>query len=218
MVSASIVVAAVLATAHSVLAHFALSYPSWRGDSLENDSYSQWTYPCAGVGYGAGNVTDWPLDGGSLQLEVHHAWTYVFVNLGLGRNASNFNVSLTPEFWNATGKGTLCVEKLPVQLPVTNGSLASIQVVTVGKSGSALYNCADIRFVQGAKTLENCVSRGVNVTTVRQQQDGTAGNAAGGQQESTPGKSLASSASVSVYTVAFGGLCALASVGLGLVW
>ncbi|RCI13014.1 hypothetical protein L249_0469 [Ophiocordyceps polyrhachis-furcata BCC 54312] len=218
MVSTSIVVAAVLATAHGVLSHFALSHPSWRADSLDNDSYSQWTYPCAGVGYGAGNVTDWPLDGGSLQLELHHAWTYVFVNLGLGRNTSNFNISLTPEFWNATGKGTLCVEKLPVPVPVTNGSLASLQVVTIGKSGSALYNCADIRFLQGAKTLENCASKGINLTTVRQQQDGPAGNAAAGQQGPAANKSLASSASVSLYTVAFGGLCALASVGLGLSW
>ncbi|RDA95613.1 hypothetical protein CP533_1098 [Ophiocordyceps camponoti-saundersi (nom. inval.)] len=218
MVSTSIVVAGVLATAHGVLAHFALTYPSWRADSLDNDSYSQWTYPCAGVGYGAGNVTDWPLDGGSLQLELHHAWTYVFVNLGLGRNTSNFNVSLTPEFWNATGKGTLCVEKLPVPVPVTNGSLASLQVVTVGKSGSALYNCADIRFVQGAKTLENCSSNGVNITTVRQEQNGSAGNAASSQQPASPNKSLAPSASVGVYTVAFASLCALASASLGLFW
>lgn len=43
-------------------------------------------------------MTDWPIGGGSLRLDLHHAWTYVFVNLALGENATNFNVSLTPEF------------------------------------------------------------------------------------------------------------------------
>jgi hypothetical protein len=31
-------------------AHFKLDYPSWRGDSLaENTTYDQWSYPCTFV-------------------------------------------------------------------------------------------------------------------------------------------------------------------------
>ncbi|KAM5355306.1 hypothetical protein ACJ41O_001952 [Fusarium nematophilum] len=152
-----------LAAAQAVSAHFGLVFPEWRGDTLseENeDRYNQWTYPCANVDYGEGNVTDWPLDGGALKLELHHPWSYVFVNLGLGENSTNFNVSLTPQFLNATSPGILCIEKLelPSDVEVSDGELASLQIVTVGDSGSALYNCADIRFKRNAKGPSNCTS------------------------------------------------------------
>ncbi|KAF4505519.1 hypothetical protein G6O67_007459 [Ophiocordyceps sinensis] len=181
-------VATALAAAHGASAHYALTYPEWRADTLAEDAdagYSQWTYPCAGADYGAGNVTDWPLDGGSLKLELHHAWTYVFVNLGLGQNTTNFNVSLTPEFWNTTGKGTLCVQKLPVPIDVENGTLATLQVVTTSASGSALYNCADIRLTSDAKPLSNCSSSGVEYAAVRDQKllngtNGSRGNSTAG--------------------------------------
>ena len=95
-----------------------------------------------GVSPDAGNRTDWPVQGGSLSLNLHHPWTYVFVNLGLGDNVTNFNYTLTPSFWNETGNGTLCVPQLPLPAGVTpaDGSKGSIQVVTLGASGSALYN------------------------------------------------------------------------------
>ncbi|KID78839.1 uncharacterized protein G6M90_00g026040 [Metarhizium brunneum] len=170
-----------LAAVHGATAHFGLTYPPWRADTLaaENEAkYSQWSYPCAGVDYKAGNVTDWPIGGGLLALDLHHPWTYVFVNLGLGENATNFNVSLTPQFWNVTGKGTLCVDKLPVPVDVQDGALASLQVVTSGASGSALYNCADIRFKKDAKTPGNCTtSKGITVQNVTGQS--SAGNASG---------------------------------------
>jgi hypothetical protein len=133
------------------------------------------------VPYKAGNVTDWPLTGGQLVLDLHHAWTYVFVNLGLGENATNFNVSLTPQFWNVTGKGSLCVEHLPVPIDVQDGTLASLQIVTSGASGSALYNCADIRFKKDAKPLGNCTTtKGMSVQNVTGQKtdsgSGSSGN------------------------------------------
>lgn len=135
--------AAALATTAS--AHYGLEYPVWRSNTLgTGHNYSQWTYPCAGVPADLpnGNRTDWPLKGGSVKLDLHHDWTYVFINLGLGANVSNFNYTLTPEFWNTTGKGTLCVPELllPTNLKVADGDQASIQVITVGDSGAGLYN------------------------------------------------------------------------------
>jgi hypothetical protein len=64
------------------------------------------------------------------------------VNLGLGPNVTNFNYTLTPSFWNETGNGTLCVPTIPLPagLTVSDGTEASIQVVTLGDSGNALYN------------------------------------------------------------------------------
>ncbi|KAI5467497.1 hypothetical protein BGZ63DRAFT_29220 [Mariannaea sp. PMI_226] len=152
-----------LAMANFASAHFGLEFPEWRANSLsedENSPYSQYLFPCAGADYGVGNVTDWPLEGGAVKLDLHHPFTYVFVNLGLGKNSSNFNVSLTPEFWNVTSPGQLCVEKLelPGGVELKEGDLASIQVITVGDSGTALYNCADIRFKKGAKGPSNCTS------------------------------------------------------------
>lgn len=36
-----------LAASQLASAHFGLTYPEWRADTLENeDLYSQWTWPC----------------------------------------------------------------------------------------------------------------------------------------------------------------------------
>ena len=89
------------------------------------------------------------MTGGAVEVDLHHPWTYLFVNLGLGGNvSSNFNVSLTPRLLNVTGKGTLCLPLLPVPDTGTgedgtgpsDGQPATLQVVTSGESGSALYN------------------------------------------------------------------------------
>lgn len=162
-------------------AHFGIEYPEWRADTLamEDGPYSQWDYPCeytltpqsqvnsallqklklitsplkgANVPDGSGNRTQWPLAGGAVALELHHPWTYVFVNLGLGDNVTNFNMSLTPSFLNVTGNGTFCLPELhlPDGVDIANGTNASLQVVTSGESGSALYNCADVVLVEDA--------------------------------------------------------------------
>ncbi|KAL1843560.1 hypothetical protein VTK73DRAFT_2812 [Phialemonium thermophilum] len=168
-----------LGAAHLVAAHFSIEYPVWRADTLNGDeAYSQWLYPCGGVPGNAENRTDWPLSGGSLKLDLHHPWTYIFVNLGIGANVTNFNYTLTPQFWNETGKGTLCVPELPLpdDLKPNDGDEASIQVVTLGESGSALYNCADITFRSSAKALNSSECKtdpGVSFSVVNQEFNGS---------------------------------------------
>ncbi|KAF4975649.1 hypothetical protein FZEAL_7584 [Fusarium zealandicum] len=176
-----------LAAVQAVSAHFGLVFPEWRADTLieENeDRFSQWTYPCAGVDYKEGNVTDWPLEGGALKLDLHHPWTYVFVNLGLGENSTNFNISLTPQVLNATNEGILCIDELtlPSDIEVSDGDVGSIQVITVGDAGSALYNCADIRFKKNAEGPKNCSSE-VDYFAVKDQ------NGAENDTESSSGNS-----------------------------
>ncbi|KAI0546522.1 hypothetical protein F4679DRAFT_587534 [Xylaria curta] len=125
----------------------------------------------AGVPYGAGNKTEWPLEGGSVVLDLHHPWTYLYINLGLGENATNFNISLTPQLLNVTGSGNFCIPALPIPAAVTDGQEASLQVVTNGESGSALYNCADIVFKSSAKPLSGGIctnSTGVTAAIVGQ--------------------------------------------------
>jgi len=151
----------ILLLASLASAHFTIEYPEMRGDSFA-DGASQWVYPCssrlnlysmvlnaystlpgANVNQTAAtNRTLWPLTGGSINTDLHHPWTYFFVNLGLGTNYPTFNISLTTQPVNVTGNGTFCLPKitLPAGLSVVDGQNASIQVVTVGQSGSALYN------------------------------------------------------------------------------
>ncbi|KAF3926285.1 hypothetical protein ABW20_dc0108817 [Dactylellina cionopaga] len=151
MLAKTLIAAAALATA--VQAHYAIEYPTWRADSFE-DPYNQWMRPCAGAN-STGNRTDWPLTGGSVILELHHPQDYIFVNLGLNTEVASFNISLTPNFLNNTGNGTLCLPHLPIPAGITviEGQNATIQVVTVGKTGNSLYNCADITFRASAKVL-----------------------------------------------------------------
>lgn len=131
--------------------------------------------------------TDWPLTGGSVVLDLHHPWTYLFINLGLGANAANFNYTLTDPFLNVTGNGTFCIPKLnlPANLPVSDGSLGSLQVVTVGEDGNALYNCADITFRTSAGQLEGdkCKSsEGVSAEEVKEQPAPSAGSTLSGNR------------------------------------
>ncbi|KAK0631347.1 hypothetical protein B0T14DRAFT_532151 [Immersiella caudata] len=176
-----------LAVAQLATAHFGLEYPAWRDATLgSGHNYSQWAYPCAGVpgNIPGGNRTDWPLTGGSVILDLHHDWTYVFINLGLGANVTVFNYTLTPEFLNATGEGKLCLPTvpLPADLKVEDGTQASIQVITVGDSGAGLYNCADITFKADAKPLQGDACRTVGVTTaaIKEQKAGTSAGAIAG--------------------------------------
>ncbi|KAK6335636.1 hypothetical protein TWF696_002403 [Orbilia brochopaga] len=165
----------VAALTHAVQAHFGIDYPPWRNDSFE-DPYNQRIAPCAGINAtGMYNRTEWPLDGGSLVLDLHHPWTYVFVNLGLGTEVTTFNYTLTPNFLNVTGNGTFCLPKiqLPETLMPTDGQNASIQVVTSGASGAALYNCADIVFRSSANALtageDQCVNTTKSSTVIQDQ-------------------------------------------------
>lgn len=141
-----------------VSAHFSIDYPYWRGDSFTAPA-SQYNRPCAGVNQSLShtNRTLWPLTGGSVVLHVSHPWAITYVNLGLGGdNTTTFNISLVPNF-NQTGNGTFCLPaiKLPRDVVVSNGTQASLQVIQLGETGSALYNCADITFSSDAKILGN---------------------------------------------------------------
>lgn len=145
--------------ASSALAHFTLSYPEWRGDSFA-DGADQWIFPCANVSQENAERTLWPLNGGSVGLELGHAWTYYSINLGLGNEVASFNITLTPELHNATGNGTLCIPKvtLPTGL-VQEGQNATLQVVNFGASGSALYNVSTVRQTEAAQTNKRTIVR-----------------------------------------------------------
>ncbi len=144
----------------------------------------------AGVpsGVAGSNRTDWSISGGSLKLDLHHPWTYIFVNVGLGENVTNFNFTLTQgAMWNETGNGTLCMPSLalPSGLTPSDGQHATLQVVTLGASGQALYNCADITFRNNVSPFggQDCTTdSNVNFTVVNQEFNGSTTSTGGGGQ------------------------------------
>ncbi|KAI4869769.1 hypothetical protein F4820DRAFT_365932 [Hypoxylon rubiginosum] len=151
--------------------HFEIVYPEWRADSIDpgNDNISQWNYPCAGIGDDAGNRTDWPLTGGAVALKLRHPWTYIYINLGLsiqGANVTNFNMSLTPDLTNVTGKGNFCLPHLDVPMDIAEGTHASIQIVTNGQDGQDMYNCADITFRANAKVPDGVCKNDTQISAV----------------------------------------------------
>jgi hypothetical protein len=144
-----------------VSAHTELWYPPWRDDTL-NPPYDEQIYPCMSQlqrskSYadklpciiGAGTVsnattprTAWPLDGGSLNITLRDGAALIFVNLGLGVNVTNFNITIPNFPLNETGAGNVCFPKLtlPSGLPISEGTQATIQVATSNpKSGEGLY-------------------------------------------------------------------------------
>lgn len=91
--------------------------------------------------------TLWPLDGGSLNVTLHDAAAYIFINIGLGVNSSDFNYTLYAEPLNETGAGNLCFPKLtlPPNMPIAEGTNASIQFATASHSGEGLSNVIIMR-------------------------------------------------------------------------
>ncbi|RYO79758.1 hypothetical protein DL764_009985 [Monosporascus ibericus] len=214
-------VAILLAGAKLSSAHFAIIYPEWRADTLsveEGSTYDQWVYPCANVPADAGNRTEWPVRGGAVSLHLHHPWSYVYINLGLGDNVTNFNITLTPQLMNVTGEGDFCIPELPVpEGAVREGQNATIQVVTNGNSGSALYNCADIVFRANmtSSNVEQCTnSTGVSAEIVGLSSSGSGPESEEEGEPDTPGSAAAVAASTVTLT-AFVGLAMVFATGLG---
>lgn len=87
------------------------------------------------------NRTKWPLTGGAIAFEPSHPWAQTYVNLGLGAEIGRLNITLVEPF-NQTSNGTFCFPHvtLPADLEVKEGDKATIQVIQLGESGSALYN------------------------------------------------------------------------------
>ena len=139
---------------------------------------------------------------------------------------SNFNYTLTNPFWNVTGNGTLCIDKLavPANLPVTEGSQGSLQVVTVGDDGNALYNCADIVFRANATALSGDACKSSDgmsvalVTAAGAAGSGT-GSGSGGATNTTSGSGSGTSSKPNAGSAMGVNAVALSSVvGLAVVF
>ncbi|KAF1962678.1 hypothetical protein CC80DRAFT_487186 [Byssothecium circinans] len=182
-----------LALAGVASAHYRLLEPAWRGDSFTRGA-SQWIYPCANVtetpSSNASARTQWPHTGGSIKINGSHESALTYVNLGLGTNVTNFNISLVDHF-NQTGAGVLCLKDnlrtaleqgfkaSNISMEQMEGLQGTVQVVQISHGGGALYNCADITFNSSAKVLadDQCQNAtgvsGVAITNAGAQQAGS---------------------------------------------
>lgn len=67
-----------------------------------------------------------------------------------------------------TSNGTFCVDDLPIPSDIEDGTLATLQVILSDK-GSALYNCADVRFTANATGPSSCSSNDIEIFKVMDQ-------------------------------------------------
>lgn len=118
-------------------AHYDLNYPVPRGV----DYKKMGEFPCGGLNTPSPNRTEWPLTGGPVELRMGHDHALVQVLLGLGDDVgSNFNIVLVPTV-QQEGTGEFCMAsvQVPADLGVTDGTNATLQVVTNGDPEGGLY-------------------------------------------------------------------------------
>lgn len=147
-------------------AHFKLDFPPARGFDEETLP----TFPCGGQNTVSSNRTQWPLTGGSIALTMGHIQTNIAVFIGIGNDVgSGFNTVVRQTF-GEQGLGAFCMTGFDVTglgLNITDGTNATIQVVTNGDPNGGLYNCADITFSSSAPPLASGVcTNGTGVKTV----------------------------------------------------
>lgn len=104
---------------------------------------------------------------------------------------------------------------------MSDGDFASIQVVTVGDSGSALYNCADIRFKKDAKGPSNCTSESeyfaVKEQTGEEEEQSNQGNSSNSDSKESGNDNAAGILGANMVALtSVAGLAAAFVMGIGL--
>jgi nascent polypeptide-associated complex subunit beta len=120
-----------------VSAHFELLFPTPRGD----DDAEQATFPCGGYEQ-TQNRTPVALTSIPLSMNLGHTESIISVFLAIGNEVgSSFNYELQPSI-QEFGPGEFCWAGVPVPstLNITEGTNATVQVMTNAHSGGGLYN------------------------------------------------------------------------------
>jgi hypothetical protein len=119
------------------LAHFELVFPASRGTDDENQA----SFPCGGYSQSQ-NRTLVPLTSIPVALNLGHTEGLIQITLAIGNEVgSSFNYELLPTI-REMGPGDFCLPSLavPSDLNITDGTNATIQVITNSHDGSGLYN------------------------------------------------------------------------------
>jgi hypothetical protein len=118
-------------------AHFELQFPGARSD----DDTEQASFPCGGHGQ-TQNRTAVSLTSIPISMELGHTENIISVFLAVGNEVgSSFNIELQPTI-QEFGPGEFCFPSVPIpaDLNITEGTNATLQVVTNAHSGGGLYN------------------------------------------------------------------------------
>ncbi|KAF1358886.1 hypothetical protein EJ07DRAFT_156274 [Lizonia empirigonia] len=171
MLSKSIVA---LALAPVALAHFNLKYPASRGFDEDKES----TFPCGGFDTVSSQRTDFPISGAPIQINLGHQQTNIGVYMAIGDNPGDgFSIKLHEQF-QVTGYGDFCMGSvsIPSSLNVTEGTKASIQVITNAHGEGGLYQCSDVNLVTAALSQSDYSTNCKNGTGVSVSQEGISGD------------------------------------------
>ncbi|KAF1830362.1 hypothetical protein BDW02DRAFT_559169 [Decorospora gaudefroyi] len=179
-------------------AHFQLNWPAARGFSDEIES----SFPCGGFDDVQQERTDFPIGGGPLQLHMEHSQTNVAVYMAIGADPGDgFNIVALPQL-QVTGLGDFCLGsvQVPEGLNVSDGTLATIQVVTNDHSGGGLYQvssftCADVTLVNTPLSQSDFEDSCKNNTNMKVTQENIEGNPNGTSTDATSSSSTGSAAS-----------------------
>lgn len=155
-------ITALAAFASVASAHFNLDYPAARG--FDEDTLS--TFPCGGQDTVSTTRAAWPLTGGDIALTMGHIDANVEVLIAIGNDVGSAFNTIIKQTFKETGLGAFCMTglTLPSGLNVTEGTNATIQVITNGDPDGGLYNCADITFTAGAAPASGVCTNGTGVT------------------------------------------------------
>ncbi|KAJ4358971.1 hypothetical protein N0V95_002587 [Ascochyta clinopodiicola] len=163
-----------LALAPVALAHFNLNYPTSRGFDEDKES----TFPCGGYDTVQSQRTDFPINGAPIQLKLGHQQTNIGVYLAVGDNPGDgFSVVLYPQL-QVSGFGDFCLGdvSIPSSLNITDGTKASIQVITNAHGEGGLYQCADVNLVKTALSQSDYSTNCKNGTGISVSQQNISGN------------------------------------------
>lgn len=123
-------------------AHFTVQWPTARGFSDDTAG----NFPCGGFDSVKTPRTEWPIDGSPVQLKMEHTQTNVEVLLAIGDDpGNNYNVVLRPTL-SQEGLGNFCIGglSLPEGLNISDGTPATIQVVSNGDPSGGLYQVRNL--------------------------------------------------------------------------
>ncbi|KAL5119021.1 hypothetical protein ACEQ8H_003150 [Pleosporales sp. CAS-2024a] len=190
------------------LAHFVLESPTSRGFDDDKES----SFPCGTFNNVMSNRTDFPISGGPIQLKMGHEQTNVAVYMAIGDNpGSAFNIVMRHTIM-VTGLGEFCLGgvSVPAGVNVTDGTKATIQVVTNGDPSGGLYQCADVTLRTAPLSGASQCSNGTGVSVSQQNISGNPNATTSGSSGSSSSKSAASHVKAASWVVGAVGALALA--------
>ncbi|EXJ92410.1 hypothetical protein A1O3_00961 [Capronia epimyces CBS 606.96] len=142
-------------------AHFALDFPPPRSSDDENQA----SFPCGGYGQTQNRTLVSPTSI-PVAMNLGHTENLVQILLAIGNDVgSSFNYEILPTI-HEFGPGDFCLAAVPVpaDLNITDGTNATLQVITNAHSGGGLYNCADIQFSSTAAESPSSCKNGTGIS------------------------------------------------------